>query len=395
MIEIVPFAPHHAAGVVAVILPIQQREFEIPITLDAQPDLRDIPGFYQRGRGNFWVAVDEGTVVGTVGLLDIGDGRAALRKMFVSASHRGPAHGVARLLLDALLAWCHAHAVREIYLGTTAKFLAAHRFYEKNGFREIPRDDLPASFPVDGGGHEVLRPRAPRHPAPSTSCDCMSRRCTCTTPGRASSPPTSGGAGRRRASSSGERARATSGAFARTCREDLTRALEDLCNDEPVAAELPRTPLHQAGARPTAGDASSHRADLGGARLWFRGAHALRAVGRSGSTLRTPTSCAAAWKIGSKTCRTSSPSEGVIEEGRVVSLCASVRITGAAHAAGVETLPAFRRRGHAADVVAGWAAAVRGLGAVPLYSTSWDNTASRSVAASLGMSLFGADFHVT
>jgi GNAT superfamily N-acetyltransferase len=148
VIEVVPFAPQHGDGVVAVILPIQQREFEIPITLDAQPDLRDIPGFYQRGCGNFWVAVEDGIVVGTVGMLDIGNGQVALRKMFVSAAHRGPAHGTAKRLLDALLDRCRAQAVREIYLGTTAKFLAAHRFYEKNGFREIPRGELPASFPV-------------------------------------------------------------------------------------------------------------------------------------------------------------------------------------------------------------------------------------------------------
>ena len=148
MVEVVPFAPEHAGGVVAVILPIQQREFEIPITLDEQPDLRDIPAFYRRGSGNFWVAIDGGTVVGTVGLLDIGNGQAALRKMFVSATHRGPAHGVAKRLLDALLAWCRAHALREIHLGTTAKFLAAHRFYEKNGFREIARAELPERFPV-------------------------------------------------------------------------------------------------------------------------------------------------------------------------------------------------------------------------------------------------------
>jgi hypothetical protein len=36
----------------------------------------------------------------------------------------------------------------DIFLGTTAKFLAAHRFYEKNGFHEIGRDELPAAFPV-------------------------------------------------------------------------------------------------------------------------------------------------------------------------------------------------------------------------------------------------------
>ena len=43
MIQIVPFSPQYADGVVSVILPIQQAEFEIPITLDAQPDLKDIP----------------------------------------------------------------------------------------------------------------------------------------------------------------------------------------------------------------------------------------------------------------------------------------------------------------------------------------------------------------
>jgi GNAT superfamily N-acetyltransferase len=148
VIEIVPFEPSHAAGVVAVILPIQQSEFEIPITLDAQPDLRDIPGFYQRDNGNFWVALDGGEVVGTVALLDIGNGQGALRKMFVSAEHRGAKSGVAKRLLETLLAWCQTRGVREVYLGTTAKFLAAHRFYEKSGFREIARAELPASFPV-------------------------------------------------------------------------------------------------------------------------------------------------------------------------------------------------------------------------------------------------------
>ena len=148
MIAITPFRPEHADGVVAVILPIQQTEFEIPITLDGQPDLKDIPGFYQRGCGNFWVAIDGQEIVGTVALLDIGNGQAALRKMFVMATHRGAEQGVAKRLLDTLMTWCQARGVREVFLGTTAKFLAAHRFYEKNGFGEIARADLPAHFPV-------------------------------------------------------------------------------------------------------------------------------------------------------------------------------------------------------------------------------------------------------
>jgi GNAT superfamily N-acetyltransferase len=148
MIGVSPFAEEHAEGVVSLILPIQQDEFGIPITLEGQPDLRDIPGFYQRGAGNFWVATAGSAVVGTVALLDIGDGAVALRKMFVAKEFRGAEHGVAKQLLDVALAWCREHAHRCVYLGTTAKFLAAHRFYERNGFREIQRTELPPNFPV-------------------------------------------------------------------------------------------------------------------------------------------------------------------------------------------------------------------------------------------------------
>ncbi|MGO4381156.1 GNAT family N-acetyltransferase [Pseudoduganella sp. RAF53_2] len=152
MIEIVPYEPAYQDGVVSVILPIQREEFGVPITLEAQPDLLDIPGFYQQGSGNFWVALDEREVIGTISLLDIGNGQAALRKMFVKAAYRGKEHGVAQRLMNELVAWSGAHGVREVFLGTTSFFLAAHRFYEKNGFDEIRKDELPPTFhfmPVD------------------------------------------------------------------------------------------------------------------------------------------------------------------------------------------------------------------------------------------------------
>ena len=148
MLQIRPFVPDDAAAVAAVIVPIQQTEFGIPITLAAQPDLGDITGYYQRGDGNFWVAEADARIVGTIGLLDIGHREVALRKMFVAEAFRGRAHGVAQRLLEASLAWCDDRHVTGVYLGTTAAFLAAHRFYEKNAFVEIAKPSLPASFPV-------------------------------------------------------------------------------------------------------------------------------------------------------------------------------------------------------------------------------------------------------
>ncbi|MCW6509941.1 GNAT family N-acetyltransferase [Lichenifustis flavocetrariae] len=142
------FEPADQQAVFDVILPIQQEEFGIPITAADQPDLRAIGDFYQTGCGDFWVAKSDGRVVGTIALKDIGDRRGALRKMFVSASHRGSAFGVAAKLLDRLLSNARAHGVAEVYLGTTEKFVGAHRFYEKNGFRRIEREELPNTFPL-------------------------------------------------------------------------------------------------------------------------------------------------------------------------------------------------------------------------------------------------------
>jgi len=89
------------------------------------------------------------------------------------------------------------------------------------------------------------------------------------------------------------------------------------------------------------------------------------------------------------------PFLALIEKGRAVSVCRSVRITSVAHEAGVETLPEFRGKGYAKDVVAGWARVVQSMGAIPLYSTSWENTASQEVAKKLHLVPYGADFHVT
>ena len=130
----------------ALIVGIQRDEFQIAITLEDQPDLQDIPAFYQQGAGNFWVALAEGEVVGTVALLDLGNHQGALRKMFVHPSYRGPGHGVSARLLDTLLEWSRARGLKEVYLGTTEKFRAAHRFYERNGFTQIDPQELPPSF---------------------------------------------------------------------------------------------------------------------------------------------------------------------------------------------------------------------------------------------------------
>jgi N-acetylglutamate synthase-like GNAT family acetyltransferase len=148
MLEIIPFQDKYLDDVSKVIVPIQQDEFGIPISIIDQPDLLNISTYYQKGCGNFWIALFDGSVVGTIGLLDIGHYQGALRKMFVLSAYRGPAFNVAAQLLDALVRWCRSKQIHDVFLGTTSKFLAAHRFYEKNGFLEILKTQLPPTFPV-------------------------------------------------------------------------------------------------------------------------------------------------------------------------------------------------------------------------------------------------------
>lgn len=147
-VDVVPFQPGFESDVLELIVSIQRGEFAIDITAEQQPDLHDIPAFYQVHGGNFWVALAGARVVGTISLLDIGSQQGALRKMFVHPDFRGPEPGTAKRLLDTLLDWARSHEFRELFLGTTAKFLAAHRFYARNGFAEVPRSALPPAFPI-------------------------------------------------------------------------------------------------------------------------------------------------------------------------------------------------------------------------------------------------------
>lgn len=146
-LTIASFVPGDEDAIVDLIVPIQSVEFGIPITADDQPDLRDIPGFYLPGNGGFWVARDGDRVVGTIALKDVGDGLLALRKMFVATDYRGAPHRLGQRLLDAALDHARDCGSRRVMLGTTEAFVAAHRFYERNGFAIIVKADLPPAFP--------------------------------------------------------------------------------------------------------------------------------------------------------------------------------------------------------------------------------------------------------
>ena len=82
--------------------------------------------------------------------------------------------------------------------------------------------------------------------------------------------------------------------------------------------------------------------------------------------------------------------------GEPAAVCHAARgMTSFAAEAGVETRERFRGRGLGTAAVSAWARAVQRRGRVALYSTAWENAASRGIARRLGARPYGENWHVT
>lgn len=88
------------------------------------------------------------------------------------------------------------------------------------------------------------------------------------------------------------------------------------------------------------------------------------------------------------------PCLALVEDGAAVAVCMSARHTAAAEEASLNTVPAWRGRGHGAAVARARAQAVQAEGRVSLYSTAADNVAALSVARRLGQRRYGIDVHI-
>ncbi|WP_158798063.1 GNAT family N-acetyltransferase [Pedobacter sp. L105] len=146
-IQVEQIGNDYAEEVIDIILPIQQLEFNVAITLADQPDLLDIESNYYLTGGGFWGIKIDGELVGTIALIKFDEHAAAIRKMFVKKEFRGKIYGVAQLLLETLITYCQQNDINNLYLGTVDILKAAIRFYEKNGFEAIAKANLPVLFP--------------------------------------------------------------------------------------------------------------------------------------------------------------------------------------------------------------------------------------------------------
>lgn len=161
IIRIEPVYNDRCREIINLILPIQQIEFNVPITIEGQPDLLDIETNYHDGGGRFWAALCEGEVVGTIALMATGERAGTIRKMFVKKEYRGKEYGIAQKLYETLVRYCREKGIDDLYLGTVGMLKAAHRFYERNGFERIDVEGLPSFFPRMMADHIFYHTRLP------------------------------------------------------------------------------------------------------------------------------------------------------------------------------------------------------------------------------------------
>jgi putative acetyltransferase len=111
---------------------------DCPFVPDEFPELAAPATHFERHGGRLWVVQDEaGAIIGTIAVARRHrEGEMELFKVYVAHGHRG--RGLARLMLDEALALARAAGARRVVLWSDTRFHDGHRFYLRNGFRQLP-----------------------------------------------------------------------------------------------------------------------------------------------------------------------------------------------------------------------------------------------------------------
>ena len=140
--EVIEYSNEYKDQVLRLINDIAENKFGHHSKI-GRPDLEKIEEAYQTDKGNFWVALEENNVVGTVALKDMGDNRGGLRRLYVKKDLRKS--GIGKKLFSNLLAFARNNAYEKLFLSTGKNNEVASRFYIENGFERV--ESLPEDFP--------------------------------------------------------------------------------------------------------------------------------------------------------------------------------------------------------------------------------------------------------
>lgn len=142
--EIITYQEKYKQQIIDLILHIQNEEAKINLSLEEQPDLLDIPYFYEKDGGEFWLAIEDDAVIGTLALMNKGNGNGILKKGFVSKEYRQC--GIFGELYETLLAYAKKHHIKQLLFDTPSVASDCHRFFEKKGYVRISKNEQPFAY---------------------------------------------------------------------------------------------------------------------------------------------------------------------------------------------------------------------------------------------------------
>lgn len=159
MPEIRIYKPDDTPAIIDLVLHCQNDGSRPFVTVDDQPELLNIQEKFLNTGGNFWVAADNSMVVGSIGLMNCGNGIAVLKKFFVYESYRSSPYHLGRRLYAHLLEFAGKHDIKLLLLDTPKNTDRAHKFYERAGFQLINKNQLPViyDYPYEDSDFFCLR----------------------------------------------------------------------------------------------------------------------------------------------------------------------------------------------------------------------------------------------
>lgn len=158
MITITEYMEPYTDEIIALVLHCQNDDgASTGASTDYQPDLLQIREKYIMAGGNFWVALDGDKVVGSIALMNTGNGIGIMKKFFIYEQYRGLPEHLGQRLFATLLEFAKSHGFRTLVLDTPKTTDRAHKFYEKAGFKQISEEELPITYDYERMNFDFFR----------------------------------------------------------------------------------------------------------------------------------------------------------------------------------------------------------------------------------------------
>ena len=110
-------------------------------------DIIDIEGHYINSGGNFWIAIDNKKIIGTIALENRGD-KGILKRLYIKNEYQH--QGIGTKLYNTFEEYIKGNTnIKTIYLACGKVLENAHKFYIKNGFNKIDNLEI-EMYTVEG-----------------------------------------------------------------------------------------------------------------------------------------------------------------------------------------------------------------------------------------------------